>query len=146
MLSQYSAEEETELIGIITTNRNAAIVIDSDKRNQVTPLNNTKKRIIEEFNNLGMFSWVTKGKEIENYISKEAIATMLGSHISKQCAKYELFPDYIKPHYKNFTSKKVPFANEVKDYITKDNSISMLDLRNQIEKLYNNIKKWNKNF
>ncbi|MBD5453294.1 MAG: ATP-binding protein, partial [Lachnospiraceae bacterium] len=31
LLSQYSAEEETDLISIITTNRNAAIVMDSDK-------------------------------------------------------------------------------------------------------------------
>lgn len=143
LLSQYSAEEETVLISIITTNRNAAIVIDSDKRYQAAPLNDTKKRIIEEFDKLDMFCWVTKGKEIENYIPKEAIESMSGKAIRKKCEKYDLFPDYIKSYYNNFTNKKVPFANEIKEYITKENSLSILDLKDQITKLYKSIEKWN---
>ena len=143
LLSQYSAEEETDLISIITTNRNAAIVIDSDKRNRPMPLNSTKKRIIDEFGKKKMFCWVTKGKEIENYISKDAIESMLGTRIENQCKKYELFPEYIEAYYKNFTYKKVPFANEIKDYITKENSLSILDLSTQIKTLYNEMKKWN---
>lgn len=143
LLSQYSAEEETDLISIITTNRNAAIVMDSDKRNQATPLNGTKKRIIEEFDKLGMFHWVTKGKEIENYIPKEAIELRFEKKIKKGCEKYELFPEYIRPYDKNFIYRKVPFANEIKDYITKENSLSILDLKDQITKLYASIRKWN---
>lgn len=143
LLSQYSAEEETDLISIITTNRNAAIVMDSDKKNQAAPLNSTKKRIIEEFDKLSMFHWVTKGKEIENYIPKEAVELRFKKAIKKECGKYELFPEYIKPYDKNFTSRKVPFANEIKDYITKENSLPILDLKDQITKLYASIKKWN---
>lgn len=143
LLSQYSAQEETDLINIITTNRNAAIVMDSDKRYQGESVNSTKMRIRDEFNRLGMFSWITKGKEIENYIPKEAIEEMLKTKIKKQCGKYELFPDYIAPLYRNFTGKKVPFANEVKEYITRENSLNILDLKSQIVKLYKEIKKWN---
>ena len=144
LLSHYSADEETELIGIITTNRNAAIVIDSDKRNQTASLNNTKKRIIDEFERLDMFCWITKGKEIENYLPGEAIEAMIGENIKKQCGKYELFPDYIDPYYKNFASKKVSFASEIKNYITQDNSQAVLDLKKQVKELYENIEKWNK--
>lgn len=143
LLSQYSAKEETDLISIITTNRNAAIVMDSDKRNQAAPLNDTKRRIIEEFDKLSMFHWVTKGKEIENYIPKEAVELRFKKAINKECGKYELFPEYIKPYDKNFTSRKVPFANEIKDYITKENSLPILDLKDQITKLYASIRKWN---
>lgn len=143
LLSQYSADEETDLVSIITTNRNAAIVIDSDKRNIATLLNKTKKRIIDEFDKLDMFCWVTKGKEIENYIPKKAIELKFGKEIGKQCDKYGLFPDYIKPYYKNFTNKKVPFANEIKNFITNENSSSILDLKVQIIKLYKSIEKWN---
>ena len=144
LLSQYSAEEETDLISIITTNRNAAIIMDSDKRNQATPLNSTKKRIIQEFDKLSMFCSVTKGKEIENYIPREAIELMLGKKIKRNCEKYGLFPDCINSYYKNFMNKKVPFANAIKDYITKENSLSVLDLKTQITKLYKSIEKWNK--
>lgn len=143
LLAQYSAREKTELVSIITTNRNAAIVIDSDKRYKAAPLNDTKKRIIDEFKKLNMFCWVTKGKEIENYIPKEAIELMTGEIIERDCQKYDLFPEYIEPYYKNFTNKKVPFANEIKKYITKNNSLPILDLVNQITMLYKIIEKWN---
>lgn len=143
MLSHYSAEEDTDFISIITTNRNAAIVIDSDKRNQAMSLNDTKKRIIQEFNKLDMFCWVTKGKEIENYIPKEAVELMFGKEIKEDCEKYGLFPDYISSYYKNFSNRKVPFANSIKDYITKENSLSVLDLKTQITKLYKSIREWN---
>lgn len=143
LLSQYSAKEETELINIITTNRNAAVVIDSDKRYRSAQLNSTKKRIIAEFEALNMFHWVTKGKEIENYLPKEAVEKRFDVCIKKECGQYQLFPDYIKNYYKNFSSKKVPFANEIKEYITKENSIKILDLKTQIDHLYKQIKKWN---
>lgn len=143
LLSQYSAQEATELINIITTNRNAAIVMDSDKKYQGDRLRETKVRIRGEFEKLGMFWWVTKGKEIENYISKEALESMLKTKIEKQCEKYESFPAYIAPLYGNFTGKKVPFANEIKEYITQNNSFYILDLKSQIIKLYKEIEQWN---
>jgi len=143
LLSQYSAKEETDLINIITTNRNAAIVIDSDKRSRSAKLNDTKKRIMSEFDRLGMFHWVTKGKEIENYLPKQAIELMLNISIQNGCEQYQLFPDFISPHYKGFSNKKVPFANKIKGFISSDNSLGMLDLKKQIETLYQQIKKWN---
>lgn len=143
LLSQYSAKEETDLINIITTNRNAAIVIDSDKRYQADKINDTKRRIANEFDRLGMFHWITKGKEIENYLPKESVESMLGIILPSGCAQYQLFPDFISPHYKNFSNKKVPFANKIKGYITLENSAAMLDLKKQIEKLYIHIQAWN---
>ena len=143
LLSQYSAKEETDLINIITTNRNAVIVMDSDKRHRSAQLNETKKRIMNEFERLGMFYWVTNGKEIENYIPKQAVEAMLGVTIDTNCAQYQLFPEYIETYYKNFSNKKVPFANQIKEYITTENSNHMLDLKRQIEQLYKQIQKWN---
>ncbi len=143
LLSQYSAQEETELISIITTNRNAAIIIDSDKRRGNESINDTKKRIIQEFKELNMFSWVTKGKEIENYLPKSALENMLEITIRKECGRYNLFSNYVEKYYKNFSHKKVPFANEIKEYITLENSADILDLKNQVEKLYKQMKKWN---
>ena len=143
LLSQYSAKEETDLINIITTNRNAAIIMDSDKKYRSEKINDTKKRIISEFDNLGMFHWVTKGKEIENYLPKQAIESKFNVKINKSCGQYQLFPDFIKKYYKSFSNKKVPFANDIKEYITAENSIKILDLKKQIEQLYEEIKKWN---
>lgn len=143
LLSQYSAKEETELISIITTNRNAAIVIDSDKRYKSDSINDTKKRIVKEFESLNMFSWVTKGKEIENYLPKNALELMQNTSIKKECGQYDLYPDYVKKYYKNFSQKKVPFANQIKEYISTENSAKILDLKNRIEQLYRQIELWN---
>lgn len=143
LLSQYSAKEETELLSIITTNRNAAIVMDSDKRYKAAPINDTKKRIIQEFGILNMFSWVTKGKEIENYLPKGALEEMQGISIRKVCGQYDLYPEYVEKYYKGFLNKKVPFANQIKQYLSYDNSAEIMDLKMQIEQLYQQIALWN---
>ncbi len=144
LLSHYTAHETDELIGILTTNRNAIIVIDSDKKTQQTPINPTKKRIVQEFNEYKMLSWITKGKEIENYLPASAIAECLGKTVHKQCTQFQRFPEYIKRYYSNFTSKKVAFANEIKMCINKENSSVILDLDKQIKKIYHQIQIWNK--
>ena len=142
LLSHYSAEEDAkELINILLINRNSAIVIDSDKRKRATPINETKKRIVKEFGEKHLFSWVTKGKEIENYVSLTAINAAFEQDLQQQCGQYELFSSYIDGIYKNFKSKKVEFASKVKDSIDNTN---VLDLDVQIKKLYETVKSWNK--
>ncbi|MDD6404242.1 MAG: AAA family ATPase [Clostridiales bacterium] len=143
LLSQYSASEETELINIIKTNRNAVIVMDSDKRSEEADINETKKRIIDELDSLDMMSWVTAGKEIENYIPKSVIEDMLEVSIPEQCEQYELFPDYIAPYYNNFVGKKVVFARKAAEKMNCDNMENMLDLKNQVMALGEKIKGWN---
>jgi predicted ATP-dependent endonuclease of OLD family len=142
LLSQYALKEDTDLISILTTNRNAAIVIDSDKRNMQASINSTKKRIVKEFDALQMFSWVTKGKEIENYITAGTVSAKFERKVN-QCDRYELFPDYISRLYSGFTSKKVQFAGEISPYITLENTRGHLDLEEKIKKLYTQIEKWN---
>jgi len=144
LLSHYSAKEAENLINILTTNRNSAIVIDSDKKNQQASINSTKKRIVSEFEASHLFAWVTKGKEIENYIPVSAINEALGLSLKKQCKQYEPFPEYIMKGFSNFAGQKVKFAQEVRDAITMDNSKDMLDLSAQIKRLSAQIANWNK--
>lgn len=142
LLSHYTTEKEcNDLINILLTNRNAAIVIDSDGRNPRARINDTKKRIQNEFKKYDVFCWVTKGKEIENYIEKTAIEKTFDKKMSAQCERFELFPDYIKPVCKTFN--KVEFARKVVDNIEKETARGMLDLEKQITSLDKAIKKWN---
>ena len=142
-LAHYTTEESDNLINILKTNRNAAIVIDSDKRSPSSSINKNKARVRNEFKSTGMFCWITKGKEIENYLSAKSINDKYDSNYS-QIGQYELFPDYIKPFEKNFESKKVAFAKSLTEYITVENSQDILDLKKQVESLYSEIEKWNK--
>lgn len=145
VLSHYSADENAreDLINILTTNQNAAIVIDSDRRRKSSKINTTKVRIRDEFSKINGFCWITQGKEIENYIPAVAINTKYGATLNN-IGQYELFPDYIRRTEKNFSSQKVTFAKGIAEHITKENSHQMLDLEKQIRKLYEAIQKWNK--
>ena len=129
-------------INILTTNHNSAIVVDSDKKQDTDNINDTKKRIEREFSKKQLFCWITKGKEIENYLSLESINKAVSVTIENQCGQFELFPEYIKSSYNSFTHKKVEFAREVSKHITKEN---ILDLEKQIKELYKQIEKWNSN-
>ncbi|MBE5885421.1 MAG: ATP-binding protein [Lachnospiraceae bacterium] len=145
MLYHYTADvekEDSDLINILLMNRNAAIVMDSDKRYTNAPINDTKKRVRDEFEKHNAFCWITKGKEIENYLPKCAIEDTYGIKLESQCAQYSLFPEYIK-EVKN-TFNKVKFAHEVSEHITEENSKDMYDLRTQIIHLCSCIEQWNK--
>lgn len=143
LLSHFSAEEEPNdnLINMLLINRNSAIIMDSDKRYHAASVNSTKRRIIKEFSDKQLFSWITKGKEIENYLSFGAINSAFDFDLQKQCGKFELFPEYIASRYKNFSGKKVDFANTIKNHI---DSTPVMDLEVQIKKLYQTVKSWNK--
>ena len=142
LLSHYSVKENESLINILTTNRNSAIVIDSDKRTKNAKINDTKKRIKKEFCDKGMYCWITKGKEIENYIPYQAINAAYNAKLKTQCQQFNIFPEYIEPIRKNFSSEKVTFANKVSTYIDEGNA-NLLDLKMKITELFKTIKKWN---
>lgn len=68
-LDQDSANEAAdELISIRKLNRNAVIMFDSDKNRPRAQINNTKHRLKNEFNSGPGFSWITSGREVENYL------------------------------------------------------------------------------
>lgn len=94
LLSHLNADAPEDVesgISILNTNRNALILIDSDKRSQQTPINETKQRIRSEFESMRAFCWITKGREIENYISSSVVDGFLGRPNSNQVGRYESF-------------------------------------------------------
>ena len=48
-------------------------MIDSDRSSTHGLLNATKRRVRDEFNEGPGFAWITKGREIENYILDEQL-------------------------------------------------------------------------
>ena len=142
-LSHFTTEESLdELINILTINQNSVVVIDSDKKKSGDRINSTKARIKKEMLAIGSICWITEGKEIENYLSTDALKRKFGEGVS-ELKQYTLFPEYIEKHFKNFKTRKVKFAKEILEHITVDNSESVLDLRKRVEELYARIQKWN---
>lgn len=63
-----SDEEINNFISLRSLNRHVALVMDSDRKTADDSINATKKRLIDEFSKYGGISWVTAGREIENYV------------------------------------------------------------------------------
>lgn len=70
LLSHLTAndDEVTEFIKLRSLNQNLCVVMDSDKSSSHAKINDTKKRVINEFEKGKSKAWVTKGREIENYV------------------------------------------------------------------------------
>lgn len=91
-------------------------------------------------------SWITWGKEIENYLTAKSINKAYGletvtQKLKKDIDRYNLFPNYIKNVQKNFSNNKVSFAKKVAPCIQNDDYRG--DLIERIEELANMISKWN---
>lgn len=70
LLSHLSAdaEEISEFISLRSLNQHLALVMDSDRSTPRASINATKQRLIAEFRSKPGVAWLTKGREIENYI------------------------------------------------------------------------------
>jgi predicted ATPase len=145
LLSHLSADDSeiNEFISLRDLNRNLAIVIDSDKKSPQSHINDTKRRVSTELDRAG-YAWITKGREIENYVTHEKL----------QHAVRSLYPGYIRPSSGGQFDHALHFfrsgsgrgaADELVEKIDKVRvarmvckdaaDLSPLDLRQQIEAL-----------
>jgi energy-coupling factor transporter ATP-binding protein EcfA2 len=108
LLSHLSANdsEVDDFIQLRTLNRQVAILMDSDKAHKSATINATKQRIQEEFKVTGV-AWVTKGREIENYIPhtrlQDAVRSIY-SNVYDSPADGGVFAHAL--HFKRATPKK----------------------------------------
>jgi predicted ATPase len=65
------------LIAVRKLNRNLAVLMDSDRPKKSAKLNSTKRRIQGELEDNGGLCWITKGREIENYVHPEVMTDAL---------------------------------------------------------------------
>ena len=148
LLSNLSLEDENELVNLMSVNRNAIIVLDSDKKGNNTPLNKTKKRIIEEAKKQGILVWVTKGREIENYIPELLVKKKYNKENSKcsfgQFQNIEEFIDKLKKGEGNkFLRDKINFAKDITNDCNWGDFKNCYDLDKMITKVESKVLDWN---
>lgn len=146
-LSSVFDSDEDE-INILRVNRNAILLMDSDMKKPRARLNKTKMRMKSEIKNADGLCWVTKGREVENYIPFSAIQSMFPNKQGfKTVGKYENFADYLNKIEKGsgnkFLGNKVGFADSICSFITQENYDQQMDLNEMMKKIINQIRKWN---
>jgi len=68
--------DTSEAVKIFEVNRNAIVILDSDRREPGQALNETKRRIISEIEEVGDMAWVTAGRDVENYLPISALESL----------------------------------------------------------------------
>lgn len=142
-------QEENELINLINVNRNTIILIDSDKKNNQTPINKTKKRIQKESDENGIMCWITKGREIENYVPEKLIKNRFDyDNKKRKFGQFENTEEFLDSLEKglgnNFLRNKITFARKMTENVDLVDYKNSLDLDEKMRKVVENIKLWNK--
>ena len=148
ILSHHSVNQESsdlKFVNMLKINRHCILIMDSDKKNIEDTLNYTKERIIQEINDIDGIVWVTKGNEIENYIPVKTL--QFYQKDLDEIMQFQKFSDYsklMKEKKIDINFDKVQFANEIKNYLTKDDIEEWYDLKEKLDLICKQIKTWNK--
>jgi len=127
-----------EFISLRRLNRRASIVIDSDFRSpKKQTLNDTKRRLVEEFNKGPGHSWVTYGREIENYLPPEEVKAAISAQMPKaipreRFQRFDSFLEVSGPQKARF-APKVEVARYVVDRGNFDDS--RFDLAERLDEM-----------
>jgi hypothetical protein len=138
LLSHLSANdpEVDDFISLRRLNRHILIIMDSDKSNPRARLNETKRRVRDEYTINPGFAWVTKGREIENYIPAPLIEAAIRATRSDVNEVINDGPYGIALQYINLKGQiKVADKVKVAHYIASQPAdLEILDLRAMINK------------
>ena len=150
LLSNITFEEENidNLINLMNVNKNSIILIDSDKTYPSKPINDTKKRIQQEYENNNQLCWITKGKEIENYVPKQILDMFYEQKVDEEFQQYTTIDTFLNKYKENegeeFKRTKIKYAQQYVEKMTIDNMRDVLDIDSNMKKVIKEIEKWNK--
>lgn len=144
----FGDENIDNLVNLMNVNKNSIILIDSDKTSKAKPINATKKRIQLECEKNNQLCWITKGKEIENYVPKRIISTFYDNSIDNDFEQYQTIDTFLNLYNigegEKFKRSKIKYAKEYVEKMTIDNMRDILDLDENMKKVIKEIEKWNK--
>lgn len=136
--------ESDSLISILRVNGNAILLIDSDRKSKNAKINKTKQRVANEIKKIGGVSWVTAGREIENYIPVRALKSYFDKDKLPAFQRFQRFPEYLnkikKSEGTSFSRSKVLFAEKIVPHIDAVGLGETLDLENMLTSVVRKIK------
>lgn len=141
-LEEGKSDIVTDFISLRQMNRNASIVIDSDRAGPRKRIGETKKRLSIEFDKGPGFAWITKGREIENYLRDDYLAASIrATHRNAKYLSKGQWENLLR--YRAQVNGRVRVANkvEVARHYTRNYApdFHILDLGRQIKKVRNFI-------
>ena len=158
LLSHHGVDEtdtvNADFVNILKINRNFILIADSDKTSATSRLKPRLKQIVEMSKDIvpKQNVWITKVKEIENYIPVESSRRLFGKDNLEPIKQHEIFHSETKECYWKHSPKKtfdkVKFASEVIATYPKDRDEAMkwlnqYDLNDKMVSFCKIIRSWN---
>lgn len=147
LLAHLSSEDPTiveKSVGMLSVNRNAVAVMDSDKKSRQTPLNATKRRVKDEIRALHGVAWITKGREIENYVPAKALERSFEMTGLTQVGQYGDFFDHLQDATgEDWRNRKPLLAGRLNPHTERDDLEGVLDLADRLGDVCAAIRRWN---
>ena len=141
LLSHLSGEDELidDFINLKAMNQNSAIILDSDRSEEAAEIGAHKERVIAEFSEERGFSWLTSGREIENYLDTDLLQTTIQTLHSRSFGAslgMERYDNSLKytneDKTKDYTADKMKVAQQMSE---SELNLDLLDLRDQVTRL-----------
>ena len=140
-----------DLINAFAINRNLIFVADSDKKSSRSIITAYKKELARKAEEGGGLSWITDGKEIENYIPSSIINKFFlfvrQIELQVSIAHFNDFSNALDQKAKEVKVKAINYANCKKDYskiianlFTRSDITE--DLLERMDALISNLRKW----
>lgn len=155
-LSHFTGADEStdDLVEVLRINQHAIFVMDRDHVKANGMLNRTKERIQAEMvrNNDGL-CWVTKGREIENYLRPGLVSGYLSERFAKDVnvkfATDDRLAETITIATTGLEGSRVDYAREKVAYARafsarlQSADLDVLDLHDRLMEMVARIRKWN---
>ena len=149
-------KESNKLANLLRINSNVVLVCDGDRSAPTGPGSRIKgrvsrvKREVEKIS--GSIIWITKAREIENYLTASILSKSLGADVKRSPEEYEAFfprggaaskrDSYIERVLKRRSFDKVELALKSSPHMSIDDVSSRYDLETSINKIVTAIRSW----
>jgi len=151
LMAHLTAEEPDlaipQLVKILNVNRNAILIMDSDRKKPRQRLNPTKQRLKREFEKFGSSVWVTDGIEVENYLSCDLLQRHYGKAPPPSWGLYRPIIDCLSRiksgEGARFARQKVLYAERFCDHMEKKDLDAVPKLASKLDEAAKRIRRWN---
>ena len=144
------SDEETELTNLFHINPNIVVICDGDREASDTPLKSRVERIRKEVQAIPCAHiWITKAREIENYLPASVLETALDLQSIPDPGQYESFfprsesSSYLKNRLNKKHIDKMNLAVVSTPHMTKENMADRFEWEDQIRTITGTISSWN---
>ena len=145
-------EGETGLVNLLRVNPNIVVVCDGDRDAEGSPIKSRVERIRTEVEGIpGGHIWITKAREIENYIPGSVLAHASDESSLPDPGQYESFfprkaspgQSYLEASMDRKHYDKMELAIQSAPHMTREIMANRFDWEEQMEQLVARIKCWN---